>query len=132
MLRKTRLVIVYCLAVVGFASVSGVVGDCLSIMFPGRNSLESGRFRDLEIGMKRYEVGHIITGDSRLKIIGYSGSDGKVCIIGFDDKNCSNLASSGNYYLRYVAWYEEAVDLSFRDDQLVKIEFSRHLARIDP
>ena len=91
--------------------------------------IEVGEYRGLRIGDSKRDVVRKTNNPvfiSKLKIVAYRGSGGNTVLV-FSRRQSESLWESDHWSLFYPSIHKEMIALTFEDDRLVKITYSRDM-----
>ena len=125
-------------SVVALIGVVFIIWGSAKFIMPFLNSeglVTDGEFREIRIGASKADVAGIVTGmgnspRSLLRLSGYADEDAKYCPLVFNHCSLKNVNESNRWYLSYPGFHNERLEVSFSDDRVVAIRYSR--APFDP
>ncbi len=98
-------------------------------IFDSNGVINKGEYRGLEIGDSKRDVIRKTTNPvyrTKLKIVGYRGINGDTFLV-FDRDQSYRLWDSDKWILSYPSIHKETVHLSFKDDRLYEIRYTRDM-----
>ncbi len=123
------------LAILGIIWLVGAVNSVVWPLIQGSGVVNEGSFREIDIGRSKYQIAAIVNGSptrrhTKLKLYGYLDGSGDYVSVWLFDIDGERIAASDTWYLSYPGFLNEIVELSFEDDYLKSIRYTR--APFDP